>query len=273
MLSFKTIAYSSGRRKLVSIDRHNYLFSRASRRYIGDELTQTTETALEASNTSSRAITRHGKGDAVVILDVGGKEFKTLRSTVESNSVLSSLVARAEANAELTQGGKAIFVDRDPKHFGIILQHLRNKVDGLSYGAIGRLIPESHSKKMAIATVQLPTDKEALRDIFMESQYYNIKELQQSACGQSLLTALMQNFGLAKGANPFDEASKFLLRLKRGLIAGVGLFGVSNTSNILDLLPEKVKAALLPEMKLLEELAKSDGNPKAAAKENESKEN
>ena len=167
-------------------------------------------------------------------------------SSVESNTVLSSLVARAEANAELTQGGKAIFIDRDPKHFGIILQHLRNKVDGLSYGGIGRLIPASHSKRMAIATVQLPTEKEALRDMFMESQYYNIKELQQSACGQSLLTALMQNFRLAKGANPFDEASKFLLRLKRGLIAGVGLFGISNTQNILDLFPEKLKAAFCP---------------------------
>ena len=265
MLSFKGIARSSGRRKLISIDP----LSRASRRYLSDELTQTTETALEASGVGGGSIARHGKGDAVVVLDVGGKEFKTLRSTVESNTVLSSLVARAEANAELTQGGKAIFIDRDPKHFGIILQHLRNKVDGLSYGGIGRLIPASHSKKMAIATVQLPTEKEALRDIFMESQYYNIKELQQSACGQSLLTALMQNFGLAKGANPFDEASKFLLRLKRGLIAGVGLFGISNTQNILDLLPEKLKAALLPEMKLLEELAKGDGDPKMAAKKDQ----
>ena len=102
----------------------------------------------------------------------------------------------------------------------------------------------------------------------MEAQYYNIKELQKSACGQSLLTALMQNFGLAKGANPFDEASKFLLRLKRGLIAGVSLLGISNAQNIIDLLPEKLKAALLPEMKLLEELAKSDSDPKMAAKEN-----
>jgi len=112
---------------------------------------------------------------------------------------------------------------------------------------------------MAIATVQLPTEKEALRDIFMESQYYEINELQQSACGQSLITMLLQNFGLAKGANPFDEASKLLLRLKRGLIAGVGLFGVSNTQKILDLLPEKVKLAFQPEMKLLEELERSNG--------------
>ena len=270
MLSFKGIACFSGRRQLISTDP----LSRAiSRRYLSDELTRTTETALEASGVGGSTIARHGKGDAVVVLDVGGKEFKTLRSTVESNAVLSSLVARAEANSELTQGGQAIFVDRDPKHFGIILQHLRNKVDGLSYGGIGRLIPASHSKKIAIATVQLPTDdKEALRNIFIEAQFYDIKELQKSACGQSLLTALMQNFGLAKGANPFDEASKFLLRLKRGLIAGVSLLGISNAQNIIDLLPEKLKAALLPEMKLLEELAKSDVDPKMAAKKVQSKE-
>lgn len=236
------------------------MVSRASRRYLNE---QTQTTTLEAPGNGAREIARHGKGDGVVVLDVGGKEFKTLRSTVESNSVLSTLVARAEANAELTQGGKAIFIDRDPKHFGIILQHLRNKVDGLSYGGIGRLLPSSHSKTMAIATVQLPAEKEALRDIFMESQYYDIKELQQSACGQSLLTALMQNFG----GNPFDEASKFLLRLKRGIIATVGLLGISNTQNIFDLLPEKIKATLLPEMKLLEELAKSDGGTKMTTKE------
>ena len=134
------------------------------------------------------------------------------------------------------------------------------------------MIPASNSKKIAIATVQLPTDKENLRDIFIEAQYYDIKELQKSACGQSLLTALMQNFGLAKGANPFDEASKFLLRLKRGLIAGISLFGISNGQNIIDLLPEKLKAALLPEMKLLEELAKSDVDPKMAANKVQSKE-
>ena len=250
MLSFKDIVCSSGRR----------------------QLSQLSETALEASGVGGSTIARHGKGDAVVVLDVGGKEFKTLRSTVESNAVLSSLVARAEANSELTHGGQAIFVDRDPKYFHIILQHLRNKVDGLSYGGIGRLIPASNSKKIAIATVQLPTDKENLRDIFIEAQYYDIKELQKSACGQSLLTALMQNFGLAKGANPFDEASKFLLRLKRGLIAGISLFGISNGQNIIDLLPEKLKAALLPEMKLLEELAKSDVDPKMAANKVQSKE-
>uniref|UniRef100_A0A7S0AHL9 Potassium channel tetramerisation-type BTB domain-containing protein n=1 Tax=Minutocellus polymorphus TaxID=265543 RepID=A0A7S0AHL9_9STRA len=264
----------SGRLRCV-LTKQQITRGRQARRNIADEPssapTQITETALDAP--SSTAIARHGTGDAVVVLDVGGKEFKTLRSTVDSNSVLSSLVVRAEANAELTQGGKAIFIDRDPKHFGIILQHLRNKVDGLSYGRVDRYLP-ANSKKMAIATVQLPAEKEALRDIFMESQYYDIKELQQSACGQSLLTMLMQNFGLAKGANPFDEASKFLLRLKRGLIAGVGLMGVSNAQNILDILPEKVKSSTLlaPEIKLLEELSRSDdGKAQKANKENDSK--
>jgi hypothetical protein len=250
----------SGRLRWVLTKRH-VIRGRQARRKITDESSSGPKNHL-----AQTAITRHGTGDAVVVLDVGGKEFKTLRSTVESNTVLSNLVARAEANAELTQGGKAIFIDRDPKHFGIILQHLRNKVEGLSYGPIGRYLP-AKSKNMAIATVQLPTEKEALRDIFMESQYYEINELQQSACGQSLITMIMQNFGLAKGANPFDEASKLLLRLKRGLIAGVGLFGVSNTQNILDLLPEKVKLVLQPEMKLLEELERSNGGEGRKVKE------
>jgi hypothetical protein len=76
-------------------------------------------------------VTRHGTGDGIICLNVGGTEFLTLRSTIASNSVLADHVRRAEANLELTREG-AIFIDRDPCQFDIILQHLRNKVEGLS---------------------------------------------------------------------------------------------------------------------------------------------
>lgn len=86
-------------------------------------------------------IQRHGPSDGVITLDVGGTKFRTLRSTVAHNAVLMDHVARAEANSEMSVAGgsasasasatAAIFVDRDPKHFGMILTYLRNRADGV----------------------------------------------------------------------------------------------------------------------------------------------
>ena len=101
------------------------------------ELTKSSTTeALPTSSSSSSAtapnIVRHGPGDGVIVLNVGGKEFLTLRSTVELNPVLRGYVHRAQANKEFVKGDSAIFIDRDPSHFGLILQHLRNVADGSS---------------------------------------------------------------------------------------------------------------------------------------------
>lgn len=78
-------------------------------------------------------IARHGPGDGVVKLNVGGKEFLTLRSTIQSNDVLADYVARAEANSEFNGG--AVFIDRDHTHFGMILTFLRNKMEGIAYNS------------------------------------------------------------------------------------------------------------------------------------------
>lgn len=226
-------------------------------------------TASSTTSTSSKVneIARHGTGDSVIVLDVGGKEFKTLRSTIESNRVLSNLVSRAEHNAELTQGGKAIFIDRDPTHFGLILQHLRNTADGLSYNSVGRYIPGKHASKIPDTTVRLPTDRGKLRDVYMESTFYDIKELRSSACGQSMLAWFFTNIR-GTSSNPFDEAAKLLARLKRGLIATVALVGVSSTGSILDQLPERVKAVIIPEVKILEELTRGREDSEKAKKKN-----
>ena len=90
--------------------------------------------SASSSNTaSSSIIQRHGPGDGVITLNVGGKNFQTLRSTIAQNDVLMDHVVRAEANLEIGKNHE-IFIDRDPKHFGMILAHLRNKADGISYG-------------------------------------------------------------------------------------------------------------------------------------------
>mmetsp|Transcript_12789 Transcript_12789/g.28299 ORF Transcript_12789/g.28299 Transcript_12789/m.28299 type:complete len:276 (-) Transcript_12789:107-934(-) len=253
--------------------RSNNLFSR--RAHLSDISGQveseaalsTASSAAGASSTTVKEIARHGLGDSVIVLDVGGKEFKTLRSTIASNRVLSSLVSRAEKNAELTQGGKAVFIDRDPTHFGLILQHLRNTADGLSYNSMSRYIPGKHASKIPDTTVRLPTDRGKLRDVYMESTFYDVQELRNSACGQSMLAWFFTNIR-GSSSNPFDEAAKLMARLKRGLIATVGLVGVSNTGSILDLLPESVKAAIIPEVKILEELTGDREDSEKAKKKN-----
>jgi hypothetical protein len=63
---------------------------------------------IQGSNTESLGeIVRHGKGDAYITLSVGGTEFHTLRSTINSNAVLADHVARAEANSEITHKGES----------------------------------------------------------------------------------------------------------------------------------------------------------------------
>jgi hypothetical protein len=62
------------------------------------------------------SIVRHAAGDGCITLSVGGKQFTTLRSTVNECAVLADHVVRAEQNKEVLLDG-AIFIDRDPKHF------------------------------------------------------------------------------------------------------------------------------------------------------------
>ncbi|KAG7343516.1 BTB/POZ domain containing protein [Nitzschia inconspicua] len=76
--------------------------------------------AEEAADTnfvsSYQHVLRHGPGDGVITLNVGGKEFKTLQSTMQQSTVLCETVARAQANGEVLDQ-KVVFVDRDPTHF------------------------------------------------------------------------------------------------------------------------------------------------------------
>ena len=120
-------------------------------------------------------LVRHGPGDGVITLNVGGTEFLTLRSTVDINPVLRNYVIRAEANKEFTNGC-AVFIDRDPTHFSLILQHLRNKADSVNvYSSMSKF---SYLNKYGQVLVQIPKDKGELRDLFVEARHYKIKELE-----------------------------------------------------------------------------------------------
>jgi hypothetical protein len=176
---------------------------------------------IQGSNTESLGeIVRHGKGDAYITLSVGGTEFHTLRSTINSSAVLADHVARAEANAEITHKG-AVFIDRDSAQFGIILQYLRNRVESLNNSS-------THSVFVAFKTqtyLQLPKDLNKLNDLYVEASYFRMPELQKALCEQNWLVNLTQLFG---GGNPFTAASKTFARLRAGLVALSGTFLVGS---------------------------------------------
>ncbi|CAB9516413.1 protein homooligomerization [Seminavis robusta] len=181
-------------------------------------------------------IPRHGKGDKVLTLNVGGKEFCTLRSTVASNRILAEHVARAEANQEFTHGGSAVFIDRDPQHFQLILNHLRNKVEGLSY---------SSKKKISYKSsyVQLPKDIKELRDIYVEATHYQIKELQAASCEQNAIVTIIGALG-GGGGNPFDQSARLLQQVRRGFVALGGISTVAIGSQQTDL--NSILSSLFP---------------------------
>ena len=181
-------------------------------------------------------IVRHGVGDSIIILDVGGKEFKTLRSTIASNKVLSEIVQRVESNPDLINKG-AIFVDRDPTHFGLILQYLRNKSEGISQKNSNKMIPGS-------VKMGLPKNNIVLREIYYEAVYYGIEEIQTSVCGKSFVAWC---FSMVTKANPFESASKLLARMRAALAATIGLIGVSNMNAVIDSFPDSVKEIVVPQ--------------------------
>jgi hypothetical protein len=170
---------------------------------------------------------RHGPGDGVLRLNVGGTEFITLRSTVNSNPVLFDRVASAEANTEVLHNG-AVFIDRDPKHFGIILQHLRNRVEMLSYYSQGKqkIVPMAN-KAFTDTYIQLPEDDAILRDLYLEATYFRIPELQAALYEKNWLVKVMSVF--AGGKNPFDMATRWLAWLRGALIAFGSLGTIGGT--------------------------------------------
>jgi hypothetical protein len=195
------------------------------------------EAALKAEETS--LVTRHGEGDGVITLNVGGKEFITLRSTIQDNPVLYNRVLKAEANQEFTNG--AVFIDRDPTYFHLILHHLRNRADMLhnpnslmsaKRAMFSRAFPEKAHKvfKKKDVLIQVPEKKEAVRDLYVEARYFNIEELESLLCSVDWYTRFAQFFG-SGASNPFYAASQAITTARRALVASSGLGIVLGTQN------------------------------------------
>jgi hypothetical protein len=142
-------------------------------------------------------INRHGAGDARVTLSVGGKKFHTLRSTVNCNAVLMDQVARAKANNDITLDGD-VFIDRDPKHFGFILQYLRNKADGVKVGANPNV-----KTGLKDADVVLPKDTTDLQELYHEAKFYDMSDLQTALATKSIFATVRSFF--SKSFSPLSK--------------------------------------------------------------------
>ena len=176
--------------------------------------TTSTEVAATETTTAIPTIIRHGKNDGVLTLNVGGKNFQTLRSTIQQNEVLREYVLRAETNNEIISKDNAIFIDRDPKHFDMILSYLRNKADGIVRHKTFKSIPSSTS------SILLPKDSKTLTELYFESIHYRIPELTDRICSQQFLGRIFELFG---STNPVQQATALLARGKSMLIAFGGV--------------------------------------------------
>lgn len=182
-------------------------------------------------------IVRHGEADGVITLNVGGKEFKTLRSTIQINSVLREHVVKAEANKELV--AEAVFIDRSPDNFGLILAHLRNVADSISTTnsrkkvAVQRMLRTDPGQEV---NIQIPIDKAKVRDLFIEARYFQIHELEAAICNSDFFTWLASLMGGSGSANPFNVAAQSLQVVQRSLLAtgGVGFVIGSQNESFMD---------------------------------------
>lgn len=174
-------------------------------------------------------------------LNVGGKAFQTLRSTIAQNRVLMDHVVRAELNNEILGKEQAIFVDRNPKHFDIILSYLRNRADGLhrypnmrqatkllTFRKSGIKATEQWSDfaKMAsgVSSIQLPKDTAALSELYFEALHYQIPDLTKAVCSEKFLSRFLELIPGVK--NPINLAASVMAGGRNSLkfLGGTSIF-------------------------------------------------
>eukprot|EP00980_Cylindrotheca_fusiformis_P002548 scaffold600_cov68-Cylindrotheca_fusiformis.AAC.6 len=142
------------------------------------------------------------------------------------NEVLNARVLKAEANEEFIKG--AVFVDRDPTHFGLILQHVRNVADSITLSRPTanknvwlRLISRFKNE----VNIQIPEDMTKRRELFVEARYFKIKELEDALSGYDLFTWVAIVISGKGTANPFHVAVN-AMKTVRNILLATGSLGV-----------------------------------------------
>jgi hypothetical protein len=144
-------------------------------------------------------VERLGAADAVVVLNVGGKEFVTSRSTVSRSPILHRHLLAAEEHGALARNG-AIFVDRDPATFEHVLTHLRNVAGGVHRPGAAQWMGVEY-------TVELDAlEWYASRTLYTEAVYYQLPSLVEQLRKHKYRYGFAQRFGgsvLSSGRTSF----------------------------------------------------------------------
>ena len=117
-----------------------------------------TEQSYTATPTRILRLVQIDKGQKTrFMLNIGGMKFETCANTINyvPDSVLFKLI---NANSIVMEGRSTYVIDRDPKHFPVILNYLRNG---------GRY----HSD-------MLPRDLRQLKELQVEAAFYELKHLE-----------------------------------------------------------------------------------------------
>ena len=186
---------------------------------------------LEATKPKD-CVTRRGLDDDIVTVVVGDKEFQTLKSTLQVSPVLSDILESAQEQKDT----QTIFLDRDPKHFPVILQYLRNKVEDVSYNRECKTWQahtnhssqdwlfqkkSPHTKYIRLATDVDPT---YLQDLYLEATYYELDELKiQLDHATFVVRAFRFLNGGPSSINPFERTKQVVSTLRTTSVAMAGL--------------------------------------------------
>ena len=108
------------------------------------------------------------QGMGVVVLNIGGTKFRTAIETLvkyHPQSTFTQLVKQLEIEQQATGDDgikiKTIFIDRDPRHFPLILNYLR--------------MGEAALQGTALHNATFPL----LNEVLLDAQYYQLTELEQ----------------------------------------------------------------------------------------------
>jgi hypothetical protein len=175
--------------------------------------------------------------DRVVKIDVGGTQFTSLHSTLAISPTLQRHLAAADANTALLKDG-AVFIDRDPASFPVVLQHLRNQAANLHYPTkLARLKRMSNNSFFArlkrttvhdngeMSTVALDNlNWKQHTDLFVESNYYELTDLTQQSYQHQFSLGIIDRLGVLTSISPTGlvKFAKFAAVLV-GLVTTYGL--------------------------------------------------
>jgi hypothetical protein len=213
----------------------------------------------------------------LLVLNVGGKEFTTLRSTVQECSIaraITSAEAKGEA-AKTANGTTTVFIDRDPTHFPLILTYLRNKAEGIAYNnrnvkkkshrVVDAMVPSKFYTEMAKYPryVRLPKDEGALEELYVEAVHFELTELQHQLCRTSFMVNLMSALG--GGRNPFQTANEAMKVFRNTVLTLVGTGGiVGGVTATLQADMDWLKGIVFPGRREKQEKAKAEKNQTAS---------